>query len=298
MLSQVSERLKFLVAFRPGPDLPDARRPDGGHLPEPHRRPAAAQRGDRRREHEQRAYGDFLDKDARYARCEEFLSVVRALWAGETVDLPRRAHPRRGRHARPDPRPGARHLLRRLVAGGGQGRRQARRRLPDLGRAAGRGREKIDWVRKLAADEGREVRFGIRLHTITRDTADEAWARGGPAARRASTERDRRGAGGPAPQRVRGSAPDARPAPGQPRRPRDLTQPVGGRRPGARRRGHRARRQPRAGGRPDRGVPRRSASTSSSCRATRTSRPPTGSARECSRSWPSGACGKTPGPPR
>ena len=36
---------------------------------------------------EQRAYGDFLDKDARYARTGEFLHVVRALWRGETVDL-------------------------------------------------------------------------------------------------------------------------------------------------------------------------------------------------------------------
>jgi alkanesulfonate monooxygenase len=37
-------------------------------------------------------------------------------------------------------------------------------------------RDKIEWIRKLAADEGREVRFGIRMHTITRDTAEEAWA--------------------------------------------------------------------------------------------------------------------------
>jgi NitT/TauT family transport system substrate-binding protein len=37
--------------------------------------------------HEQRAYGDFLDKEARYARCDEFLEVVRRLWAGETVDF-------------------------------------------------------------------------------------------------------------------------------------------------------------------------------------------------------------------
>src|SRR5690606_40337038 len=37
--------------------------------------------------HEQRAYGDFLAKDDRYARTEEFLRVVTALWRGETVDL-------------------------------------------------------------------------------------------------------------------------------------------------------------------------------------------------------------------
>ena len=37
-------------------------------------------------------------------------------------------------------------------------------------------REKVAWVRALAADEGRQVRFGLRVHVITRDTSDEAWA--------------------------------------------------------------------------------------------------------------------------
>ena len=36
--------------------------------------------------------------------------------------------------------------------------------------------EKVEWIRKLAADEGREIRFGIRMHTIARDTSEEAWA--------------------------------------------------------------------------------------------------------------------------
>jgi alkanesulfonate monooxygenase len=36
--------------------------------------------------------------------------------------------------------------------------------------------EKIAKVRALADGEGRELRFGIRLHSIARDTADAAWA--------------------------------------------------------------------------------------------------------------------------
>ena len=36
--------------------------------------------------------------------------------------------------------------------------------------------EKIAWIRSLAADAAARVRFGIRLHTITRDTSAEAWA--------------------------------------------------------------------------------------------------------------------------
>jgi hypothetical protein len=33
--------------------------------------------------------------------------------------------------------------------------------------------EKIAWIRKLAADAGRTIRFGIRLHVITRDTSED-----------------------------------------------------------------------------------------------------------------------------
>jgi len=87
MLSQQTERLKFLVAFRPGMLTPTLaaqmaatyQRHSGGRLllnvvtgGEPT---------------EQRAYGDFLSKDERYARGSEFLRVVRGLWRGETVDL-------------------------------------------------------------------------------------------------------------------------------------------------------------------------------------------------------------------
>lgn len=37
-------------------------------------------------------------------------------------------------------------------------------------------KEKIERVRELAQQAGREVRFGIRLHIIVRETEDEAWA--------------------------------------------------------------------------------------------------------------------------
>jgi alkanesulfonate monooxygenase len=36
--------------------------------------------------------------------------------------------------------------------------------------------KKIAWMRELADQAGRELRFGIRLHTISRDTSAEAWA--------------------------------------------------------------------------------------------------------------------------
>lgn len=93
MLTQVTERLKFLVAFRPGQISPTLSA----------QMAAAYQRQSHGRlllnvvtggeSAEQRAYGDFLDKDQRYARTGEFLDIVRRLWAGGTAD-------HRGEHLR------------------------------------------------------------------------------------------------------------------------------------------------------------------------------------------------------
>jgi alkanesulfonate monooxygenase len=127
---------------------------------------------------EQRMFGDFLDKDGRYERCDEFLTIVRKLWTGEPVTF-------EGEHLHvedavlsqiPDPLP-------EIYFGGSS---------PAAGRVAAKHvdvyltwgeppaavAEKVAWVRKLAADEGRadRIRFGIRLHVIARDTSEEAWA--------------------------------------------------------------------------------------------------------------------------
>src|ERR1700759_1720737 len=87
MLSSVSERLKFLVAFRPGLTSPTLAAQMAGTFQNLSRGRLLLNVVTGGESGEQRAYGDFLDKDARYARCDEFLSVVRALWAGETVNF-------------------------------------------------------------------------------------------------------------------------------------------------------------------------------------------------------------------
>src|SRR6201999_4480368 len=85
MLTEVTERLKFLVAFRPGqvsPTLAAQMASTFQRLSQGRLLLNVVTGGE---SHEQRGYGDFLDKDARYARTDEFLHVVRALWRGETV---------------------------------------------------------------------------------------------------------------------------------------------------------------------------------------------------------------------
>jgi alkanesulfonate monooxygenase len=176
MLVSRTERLKFLVAFRPGflsPTLAAQQaatyqRHSGGRL-----LLNVVTGGEGA---EQRRYGDFLDKDARYRRTGEFLQVVRALWRGETVDLD-------GEHVHvegafldrlPDPVPPV------YFGGSSPAAGEIAAEHADVyltwGEPPDQVAEKIAWIRKLAADRDRSLRFGIRLHVITRDTSAAAWA--------------------------------------------------------------------------------------------------------------------------
>jgi alkanesulfonate monooxygenase len=179
MLTEVTERLKFLVAFRPGLTSPTLaaqmaatfqRHSQGRLLLNVVTGGEAA---------EQRAFGDFLDKPQRYARCAEFLDIVTRLWAGQTVS-------HRGEHLhvegaqlfrRPDPVPdvyfgGSSHEAGPVAA-----------RYSDVyltwGEPPAAVNTKLRWMDSLAREAGRTLRYGIRLHVITRDTADEAWRQAG-----------------------------------------------------------------------------------------------------------------------
>ncbi|GGW05503.1 alkanesulfonate monooxygenase [Streptomyces globisporus] len=176
MVSQHTERLKFLVAFRPGFVSPTLaaqmastfqRQSDGRLLLN------VVTGGE---SHEQRAYGDFLDKDARYARTGEFLEIVRQLWDGKTVDLKgEHLHVEQARLTQlPDPVPEI-YFGGSSPAAAGVAARHADVYLT-WGEPPAQVAEKIAGVRSLAAEQGRTVRFGIRLHVITRDTSEAAWA--------------------------------------------------------------------------------------------------------------------------
>lgn len=176
LLARETTALAFLVAFRPGLVSPTlsaqmaatfARHAPGRILLN------VVVGGEA---HEQRAFGDHLDKDGRYRRCDEFLDVVRRLWAGETVSL-------RGEHIHveeaslagpPNPVPPL-YFGGSSAAAGPVAARHADVYLT-WGEPPEAVRRKIAWIRELADGQGRHVRFGIRLHTISRDTADAAWA--------------------------------------------------------------------------------------------------------------------------
>jgi alkanesulfonate monooxygenase len=175
MLTEVTERLKFIVAFRPGLLSPTLaaqmaatfqRYSSGRLLLNVVTGGEAA---------EQRAYGDFLGKAQRYQRCAEFLDIVTRLWRGETV-----SHD--GEHLRvegarlsrrPDPVPPL-HFGGSSAEAGPVAARHSDVYLT-WGEPPAAVDAKLRWMDGLARQAGRTLRYGIRLHVITRDTAHEAW---------------------------------------------------------------------------------------------------------------------------
>lgn len=174
-VSTSTSRLRSLVAFRPGFVLPAVAA----------QTVATLQRFTQNRlllnvvtggsSTEQRAYGDFLDHEARYERTDEFLSVVRGVWSKPGFDF-------EGKHYRVAGASLAQPLeqVPTIYFGGAS---------PAAERVAAKHADvyltwgetppmlapRIASVRRQAAAHGRKPRIGIRLHLISRDSEDEAW---------------------------------------------------------------------------------------------------------------------------
>ncbi|MCR6030437.1 LLM class flavin-dependent oxidoreductase [Nocardioides sp. zg-579] len=176
MLSSLSERLKFLVALRPGLTAPFLAAQMAGTFQNLSGGRLLLNVVTGGESHEQRMFGDFLDKDGRYERADEFLHIVRALWRGETVTFTGKHHSVEDAYLaqRPDPLPEI-YFGGSSPAAGTVAAKHADVYLT-WGEPPAAVAEKIDWIKGLAKAEGREMRFGIRLHTIARDTSEAAWA--------------------------------------------------------------------------------------------------------------------------
>jgi alkanesulfonate monooxygenase len=175
-LTRETSRLKFLVAFRPGflsPTLAAQmaatyQRLSGGRL-----LLNIVTGGEGA---EQRRFGDHLSHDERYARTDEFLAIVRGAWSGRPFDFSGDHYDVEGATVSraPDPLP-------QLYFGGSSpAALPVAARHVDVyltwGEPPAQVKEKLDKVRELADREGRDLRFGIRLHVVTRDSAKDAWA--------------------------------------------------------------------------------------------------------------------------
>ena len=177
-LAPMTTRLRFLVAVRPGlqpPSLAARMTATLDRLSEGRALINVVAGGD---PVENRGDGIFLEPAARYAMAREFLTVYRRLLAGERVDFA-------GAHIRVEGaelgflpvQPGGPPLYfggsspeAVEVAGDMADRYLSWGELPlDVG-------QKFAAVQARAAQAGRRLTYGVRLHVIVRETEAEAWA--------------------------------------------------------------------------------------------------------------------------
>jgi alkanesulfonate monooxygenase len=177
-LAPLTERLRFLVAVRPGLQSPTLaarmtatldRISDGRLLIN------VVTGGD---PVENKGDGIFLSHDERYEVTREFLDIYKAVLSGETVEFT-------GKHFRIEdgrllfpphqtPHPplyfgGSSEAANAVAA------EQIDKYLT-WGEPPAAVAEKINGVNALAQKAGRKISFGIRLHVIVRETNEEAWA--------------------------------------------------------------------------------------------------------------------------
>lgn len=177
-LIPATERLRFLVAVRPGLTSPTVAarmastldRLSGGRV-----LINVVAGGD---PVELAGDGLFLGHDQRYALTHEFLTVWKALLAGETVDF-------QGQYIRVEgaklPFPPVQKPHPPLYIGGSSaaGHRLAAEQIDHYlswGEPPAEVARKIEDVGIRAGLAGRSVRFGLRVHIIVRDTTEQAWA--------------------------------------------------------------------------------------------------------------------------
>ena len=176
-LISVTKRMKFLVAIRPGIASPGVAarmaatfdRMSNGRL-----LVNVVTGGD---PVELAGDGLHLSHDARYDLTDEFLSVWRSIVSGETIDFDGRYLQIKGGKLLFPP---VQSPYPPLWFGGSSAaaKRVAAKHIDvylTWGEPPAQVAQKIQEVRQLAAEQGRTVRFGIRLHVIVRETESEAW---------------------------------------------------------------------------------------------------------------------------
>lgn len=179
-LAAVTDRLKYLVALRPGVTLPTFAA----------RQAAALDRLSNGRlllnvvvggnPVELAGDGVFLPHGERYEQAGEFLSIFRRLVAGETVDFTGKHYRVEG--GRLDQRTVQQHLPVFLGGSSEAGQDLAVEQVDTYltwGEPVEQVAEKIAAVRAKATARGRKLRFGIRLHFVVRETEEDAWREAG-----------------------------------------------------------------------------------------------------------------------
>lgn len=176
-LIHATQRMKFLVAVRPGlstPGMAARMAATFDRLSQGRLLINIVTGGD---PVELAGDGLHLSHDARYDLTDEFLSIWREIMAGEVVDYQGQYLNVKGSKLLFLPVQSPYPPL--YFGGSSPAAKRVAAKHVDLyltwGEPPAQVAEKIAEVRRLAAEQGRTLKFGIRLHVIVRETESEAW---------------------------------------------------------------------------------------------------------------------------
>lgn len=176
-LIPVTQRLRFLVALRPGVISPTQAARQAATLDRLSNGRALFNLVTGGDAEELAGDGVFLDHRERYVESAEFTRVWRRVLEGETVDYDGKYVHVRGARLMFKPVQKPRPPL--WFGGSSEPAQDLAAEQVDVyltwGEPPALVKEKIEQVRAKAAAQGRKVKFGIRLHVIVRETNEEAW---------------------------------------------------------------------------------------------------------------------------
>lgn len=178
-ISQHTERLKFIVAFRPGfisPTLAAHQAASFQRLTEGRLMINIVTGGD---PVEQRRYGDRLDHDQRNARSGEFIAAFKGVSHARSSGQPFDFHGEHYQLEQATLLPSPWSVPPVFFGGSSPAAQQVAAAQADTWISWGEPPEQVAQqlatVRALAAAQGRTPSFGIRFHVISRDSEEEAW---------------------------------------------------------------------------------------------------------------------------
>ncbi len=179
-IAEQTERLGLLIAHRPGFVAPTLAARAFATLDQLSNGRVAIHVISGGDDADQRRDGDYLDKDARYARTDEYVEILKAIWTGDAPVSHAGAY-YRFEAASPAVRSVQRPRIPIYFGGASDAAVRAAAKHADVfalwGETYAQVTEITARVREAAAAQGRAVRFSLSLRPILADTEDEAWAR-------------------------------------------------------------------------------------------------------------------------
>lgn len=173
-LTQHTRRLEYLVAVRPGlvsPTLQAQITTTFQSVSDGRLRINVVAGGE---DAEQRRFGDRIGHDGRYARAAEYLTILKRLWTGERTTFRGDFFDIEDAYVSPIAR-----VPEIYLGGSSDAAIDVAAEHADVyltwGEPPAQAAEKIRRVAERAAQHGRALRYGIRLHAIARPTSEEAW---------------------------------------------------------------------------------------------------------------------------